>query len=413
MILIKNIKRICGLIPKSKTVLKGKEMAEAFSRDNAYLLIRNGMIAEIGSMDTLPVLSENTRIIDATGCFILPGFVDSHTHIVFAETREMEYVDRLKGMTYEQIAANGGGILNSAKKLNETSEDELFETAWGRLRQMIAWGTLGVEIKSGYGLTIEGELKMLRVIQRLKNKSPIPVKSTFLGAHAIPLQYKEKRSEYINILIQDLLPKIAEENLADYCDVFCDKGFYTTYETDTILKAAASFGLKAKIHANELGISGGVQVGVANNAISVDHLENIGPEEILCLRQSNTIATVLPGTSFFLGIPYAPARLMIDEGLAVCIASDFNPGSSPCGRMSMMLSLACTQMKLLPEEALNATTINGAAALEMSDVAGSIAEGKKANLIITKPIQSLAALPYHFGNDMIEKVLIYGQEWIP
>ena len=316
---------------------------------------------------------------------------------------------RIKGKSYEEIAAAGGGILNSAKKLQAMSEDELFDNALIRLNEMMHYGTGALEIKSGYGLTVKDELKMLRVIQRLKKASPLTIKATFLGAHAIPAEYKQNRNGYIDLMITEMLPQIAAEKLADYCDVFCDQGFFTVGETDIILNAAAKFGLKAKIHGNELGLTGGVQVAVKNNALSVDHLEYTGDAEIECLKNSNTMPTALPNCSFFLGIPYAPFRKMIDAGLPVCLATDYNPGSSPNPRMSFVISLACTQMKLTPEEAINATTINGAYALELSKTHGSIAKGKVANVFITKQISSLAYIPYSFGVDMVESVIVDGK----
>jgi imidazolonepropionase len=329
--------------------------------------------------------------------------------LVFAKWREEEFEMRIKGKSYEEIAAAGGGILNSAKKLQSMSQDELFIKALERLNQVVKQGTGAIEIKSGYGLTVHDELKMLRVIAQLKTVSPIPIKATFLGAHAFPTEYKQNRKGYIDLIINEMLPNIAKENLSDYFDVFCDQGFYTVEETDLLLKAAAEYNLKPKIHANELGYTGGVQIGVKHNALSVDHLEYTRQEEIACLLNSNTMPVGLPNCSFFLGIPYMPARAMIDAGLPVCLASDYNPGSSPNGRMGFVVSLACTQMKLTIEEAINATTINGAYALELSETHGSITIGKKANIIITKPISSLAFMPYNFGNDSVESVLINGK----
>jgi imidazolonepropionase len=412
--LISNIKSIVGILDKNILLKKGAEMGVLNAIENAYLIIENDCIFWFGKMEVVSNAVQNitiTKEINANYGMLLPAFVDSHTHIVFAKWREEEFEMRIKGKSYEQIATAGGGILNSAKKLQSMSEDELFIKALERLHQVIKQGTGAIEIKSGYGLTVADELKMLRVITQLKSVAPIPVKATFLGAHAFPTEYKQNRKGYIDLIINEMLPNIAKENLADYFDVFCDQGFYTVEETDILLNAAAKYNLKAKIHANELGYTGGVQIGVKHKALSVDHLEYTGQEEIDCLLNSNTMPVGLPNCSFFLGIPYMPARKMIDAGLPVCLASDYNPGSSPNGRMGFVVSLACTQMKLTPEEAINATTINGAYAIELSGSHGSITIGKKANLIITKPISSLAYIPYNFGNDCVESVLINGKEF--
>jgi imidazolonepropionase len=408
-VLIKNIKALYGIIDDASTQKKsGKEMAQLNAIENAYLIIKDGIIADFGSMSNLPETSLPT--IDAKNGHVLPSFIDSHTHIVFAKSREEEFVMRIKGKSYEEIAAAGGGILNSARKLQAMSEDELFESAKERLFEVIKYGTGAIEIKSGYGLTVADELKMLRVVKRLKAISPITIKATFLGAHAIPAEYKQNREGYINLVINDMLPKVAAEDLADYCDVFCDQGFFTVEETERILIAAKKYGIKAKIHGNELGYTGGVQVAVKHQALSVDHLEYTGDAEIESLKTGNTMPVGLPNCSFFLGIPYAPGRKMIDTGLPFCLASDYNPGSSPNGRMSFVIALACTQMKLTPEEAINATTINGAYALELSHTHGSITKGKLGNVFITKPISSLAYIPYSFGVDLIDKVIIAGEE---
>jgi imidazolonepropionase len=408
-VLIKNIKALYGIINDASIQKKsGTEMAQLDTIENAYLLIEDGVISDFGSMSNLPETSVQT--IDANNGYVLPSFIDSHTHIVFARSREEEFVMRIKGKSYEEIAEAGGGILNSARKLQSMSEDELFESAKARLFEVISYGTGAIEIKSGYGLTVDDELKMLRVIKRLKAISPISIKATFLGAHAIPAEYKQNRDGYINLVINDMLPKVAAENLADYCDVFCDQGFFTVEETERILIAAKQYGIKAKIHGNELGYTGGVQVAVKHQALSVDHLEYTGDAEIESLKTGNTMPVGLPNCSFFLGIPYAPGRKLIDAGLPFCLASDYNPGSSPNGRMSFVLALACTQMKLTPEEAINATTINGAYALELSHTHGSITKGKLGNVIITKPIPSIAFIPYSFGIDMIDKVIITGAE---
>jgi imidazolonepropionase len=408
---IYNIQSLCGIIDDINITKKsGKDMSQLTCIDNAYLLIENGLIADYGVYsETISEQHNDAEKIDANGGHVLPCFVDSHTHIVFAKSREEEFIMRIKGKSYEEIAAAGGGILNSAKKLQTMSEDELFEEAKKRLFEVIDFGTGAIEIKSGYGLTVQDELKMLRVIKRLKEISPIAIKATFLGAHAFPLEFKQNRQGYIDLIINEMLPEIAKHQLADYCDVFCDQGFFTVDETSQILTAAAQFGLKAKIHGNELGYTGGVQVAVKHNAISVDHLEYTGDEEIACLKNSNTMPVGLPNCSFFLGIPYAPGRKMIDAGLPFCLASDYNPGSSPSGRMSFVVALACTQAKLTPEEAINATTINGAYALELSKTHGSITRGKVGNVIITKPIPSLAYIPYAFGVDPIAQILINGE----
>jgi len=411
-LLITEISSLAGIIENGALKLKGAEMAQFHVIADAWLWIENGKISDYGEMrnlDSSRFESIAHNRISAKDRFVLPCFVDSHTHIVFAKTREEEFVMRIKGKTYEEIAESGGGILNSAKRLQEMSEDELFVQAKQRLWDLIAFGTGAIEIKSGYGLTVVDELKMLRVIKRLKAISPIPIKATFLGAHAIPSAYKANRADYIRLIIEEMLPAVHAENLADYMDVFCDQGFFTPTETDALLEAAKSYGLKAKIHGNELGYTGGVQAAVRNHALSVDHLEYTGDDEIKCLLQSDTMPVALPGCSFFLGIPYAPLRKMIDAGLPVCLASDFNPGSTPNGRMGFVVALACTQMKLSPEEALNATTINGAYALELSHEIGSITRGKRANVFITKPMSSLAIMPYYFGVDQVSKVIINGE----
>jgi imidazolonepropionase len=410
--LVSNIKSLKGILAPEILLKKGSEMAHLESIDHAYLIIENDTIFSFGKMEDLANATQNITIsnqIDAKGGMVLPSFMDSHTHIVFAKWREEEFEMRITGKSYEEIAAAGGGILNSAKKLQNMSEAELFEQAHERLQQVIGQGTGAIEIKSGYGLTVKDEIKMLRVIAQLKQVSPIPIKATFLGAHAIPTEFKQNREGYIDLILNEMLPNIANEKLADYFDVFCDQGFYTVEETDLLLNAAAKYNLKPKIHANELGYTGGVQVGVKHNALSVDHLEYTGNEEIACLLNSKTMPVGLPNCSFFLGIPYMPARKMIDAGLPVCLASDYNPGSSPNGRMGFVVSLACTQMKITPEEAINATTINGAYAMELSHQYGSITKGKMANLIITKPISSLAYIPYNFGNDCVDRVIINGK----
>ncbi|MFN2457326.1 MAG: imidazolonepropionase [Chitinophagaceae bacterium] len=401
-------------------LLRGNDLQQLPCIDNAYLIIEDDEIAEYGEMKNFEFLRKKGIIgqnsdfefhFDATGRMILPCWCDSHTHLVFAVSREDEFVQKLKGTTYAEIAARGGGILNSARKLNETSEDELFNQAWERLEEVSKLGTGAIEIKSGYGLTVEGELKMLRVIKRLKASSKVLIKSTFLGAHAIPQEYKNNRQGYIDLIINQMLPAIAGENLADYVDVFCEEGFFTPAETETICRAGMQYGLKSKIHANQLHVSGGVQAGVKLSAMSVDHLESMDDDAINALANSATIGTLLPTAAFFLQLPLQPARRLIDEGCAIALASDFNPGSSPSGNMNLVVALSCIQMRMLPEEALNAATINGAYAMELQNEVGSITIGKKANLIITKPIPSIAYLPYAFGTNLIDKVMLQGQ-WL-
>ncbi len=391
-------------------IVKGESMKELVVLENAWLAIEGEKIADFGSMDEFPGISDwqGLDVIDATGKFVMPGWCDSHTHIVFAGSREGEFVDRIKGLTYEEIARNGGGILNSAKRLQQTSEEELVLSALKRLNEIMHMGTAAVEIKSGYGLSVEDELKMLRVIRELKKLSPLTIKATFLGAHAIPAEYKQNREKYIDLITEEMLPKVAEEKLADYCDVFCDRGFFTVEETQKILEKGNQLGLRPKIHANELDFSGGIQVGVKNNALSVDHLEFTGDEEIASLLKSSTMPTLLPSTAFFLGLHYPPARKMIDAGLPVALATDYNPGSSPSGKMTFILSLACVKMKMLPEEAINAATINSAYAMGVEDMHGTITPGKEASVFITKEIPSLGFIPYSYGSDLIDTVIVKG-----
>ena len=390
----------------SRLLARGQDMKMLPSIDNAWLLIEDGLIKAYGDMSSLDTSLNVDQTIDAKGGLVLPAWCDSHTHLVFAHSREHEFIDRINGLSYEAIAQRGGGILNSAKKLNAASEDELVDLALQRLDEVKALGTGAIEIKSGYGLCTEGELKMLRVIRRLKEHSNLTIKSTFLAGHAYPLEYRDNHEGFIKLIINDMLPKVADENLAEYIDVFCEKGFFSVDETDRILEAGVKYGLKPKVHANQLYNSGGIQIGVKHHAISVDHLETMDQEEIECLRHSNTMPTLLPGAAFFLAMHYQPARKIIDAGLPVALASDYNPGSCPSGNMNIILSLACSQMRMTPEEAINACTINGAAAMEVNDILGSIKVGKKANLIITKAIPSLAYLPYAFGTNLIEKVII-------
>ncbi len=384
------------------------------SISDAYLYIKEDKIAAFGRMADLEK-SEfraemlQSKMIDASGKLVLPCWCDSHTHLVYPASRETEFVDKIRGLSYEEIAGRGGGILNSARRLHDTSEQVLFEPALKRLEEIISYGTGAVEIKSGYGLSLEDELKMLRVIRRLKEVSPLAIKATFLGAHAVPLEYKANQAEYVDLVINEMIPMVAAEELADYIDVFCDRGFFTVEDTDRILNAGMKHGLRPKIHANELGVTGGVQVGVKYNALSVDHLEHIGEEEIECLKGTETMPTILPGASFFLGLPYSPARKMIDAGLPIAMASDFNPGSSPSGNMQFIFSLGCIKYKLLPEEVLNAITINGAYAMGLEEELGSIAVGKTANIIITKEIPSLEYMPYYYGANKVEMVILKGK----
>jgi len=408
-LLIQNIGLLVQAEKRPRQVVKGAEMRQLPTIPNAFLLVENDRIAAFGPMERRPERADT--VIDASGRLVLPSWCDAHTHLVFPAPRDEEFVDRIRGLSYEEIARRGGGILHSAHQMRQMTEETLLESTWQRLCEVMSQGTGAIEIKSGYGLTLEGELKMLRVIRRLKALSPIPIKATFLGAHALPEEYRTRRGDYVDLVIHQMLPRIAEEGLADYCDVFCDRGFFTPQETERILKAAWRYGLKPKIHANELANSGGVQVGVAQGAVSVDHLECIGAEEIALLRASLTIPTLLPACAFFLGIPYAPARQLIDAGLPVALASDYNPGSAPSGRMAFVVSLACIQMKMLPEEAINAATLNGARAMELEAEYGSIAVGKKANLFITRPMTTPAQLPYFFGTDPVETVILNGQIW--
>lgn len=406
--LISNIKLLVNTREESR-LLRGTELSNLPCIKDAFLIIEDDRIAEYGAMkDVRFRVADFTSHFDATGKMVFPSWCDSHTHLVFAGSRENEFVDKIKGLYYAEIAAKGGGILNSAKKLNATPEDELYKESYKRLKEVISLGTGAIEIKSGYGLSVEGEMKILRVIQRLKRNANIPIRATFLGAHAIPLEYKENRQDYIDLVINDMLPVIANEKLADYIDVFCEEGFFTPQETEQICNAGKAIGLKPKIHANQLSVSGGVQAGVKVNAVSVDHLESMDDEAINALSNSSTIGTLLPSAAFFLRMAYQPARKLIDNNCAIALASDFNPGSSPSGNMNFVVSLSCIQMKLLPEEAINAATLNGAYAMELQNELGSITGGKKANLILTKEIPSLAYLPYSFGSNLIDRVMIDG-----
>lgn len=405
-LLIKNIKQLVQVREEANSPVRGKDMSQLPSIDNAWVLVKHGIIKDYGSMDSCP--EDPKAVIDATGKLVLPAWCDSHTHLVFADTREDEFVGRIKGLSYQEIAAAGGGILNSAKKLASKSESELIASAAERLNEIMRLGTGAVEIKSGYGLSVEGELKMLRVIKHLKENHPLTIKATFLGAHAIPAEHKQNREEYIRLIIEEMLPVIAEEGLADYIDVFCETNYYTPEETSRILEAGINYGLKPKIHVNQFTSIGGIQVGIKNNSISVDHLEVMTEQDKKDLAKSNVIPTALPSCSFFLGIPYAPAREMIEADLPLCLATDYNPGSTPSGNIPFVLSLACLRMKLLPEEAINAVTMNGACAMELQNELGSITKGKRANLIITKPINSINNIPYSFGSNLIDQVIIDG-----
>ena len=404
-----NIKQLVGT--REQTVLlRGAALAQLPSIENAFLLIEDRLIADYGHMHELAIKipSLPVNVVDMAGQFVLPAWCDSHTHLVFAKSREEEFVDKISGKTYAEIAAKGGGILNSAKILNETSEDDLFRTGMLRLKEVAAMGTGAIEIKSGYGLSVEGELKMLRVIKRLKEQSDLSIKSSFLGAHTYPLLFRENHQGYIDSIIDEMLPIIAAEKLADYIDVFCEEGFFSVAEMETICRAGAAYGLKPKLHVNQLSSLGGIQAGTGLGAVSLDHLETMTDEDIRSLADSDTIATLLPTAAFFLRMNYQPARKLIDAGAAIALASDYNPGSSPSGNMNFVVALSCIQMKMMPGEAINAATNNGAFAMELQDEAGSISIGKKANLIFTKPIHSIAYLPYSFGHNLIDKVMING-----
>lgn len=414
-LLVKNIRQIAGLLSDDIQLLRGSAMQELHTIDHAFLWAEGDRIADFGSMD-LPVFRHYEavaqQIVDAGNGWLLPSFCDAHTHLVYPASREIEYVDKIKGLSYEEIARRGGGILNSARLMATTTEEQLLHDALHRLDEIAAYGTGAVEIKSGYGLNTENEIKMLRVIRELRQHSPLQIVSTFLGAHAIPEDYKGRQEEYVDLIINEMIPMVAGEELAEFIDVFCDKGFFTEEDTDRILNAGMKYELRPKIHANELARSGGIQVGVKYNALSVDHLEFTFDEEIEVLKSSDTIPTILPGAAFFLNMPLAPARKMIDAGLPVAFGSDFNPGSSPSGNMQLVLSMACIQYRLLPAEAINATTINGAAAMDLSHLTGSITKGKLANFFITQPMPSLEFFPYYYGTNKVRMAFLNGKRII-
>ena len=414
-LLIKNIKKLVQVETKPVLLRAGKDMQTVKCIDNAFLLTDGDKIVDFGKMSKLTeeVLAQckhKIQEIDATGRMVFPSFCDSHTHIVYKGSREIEYNDKIKGLSYEEIAKRGGGILNSVQKLRKASEEELFDEAWQRLEEIISFGTGAVEIKSGYGLSTEDELKSLRVIRRLKEKSPLTIRATFLGAHGVPEEYKGRQGEYVDLIINEMIPMVAAEDLADYVDVFCDRGFFTPEETERILMQGIKYGMRPKIHANELANSGGIQVGVKYNSLSVDHLEHTGPEEIKCLLGSETMPTFLPGAAFFLNMVYGPARQMIDAGLPVALASDYNPGSSPSGNMQFILSMGCVNYRMTCEESINATTLNTAYAMGVSQTHGTIAKGKVANFYITKPIPTIEFMPYSFGSNKVEQVFLNGKK---
>lgn len=406
--LIINIKELLQIREAGITKVSGKEMADLPLLNNAFLLIEDNIIADFGTMDVCPD-SNGMHIIDATGKVVLPAWCDSHTHIVYAGNRVQEFVDRINGLSYEEIFNRGGGILNSSKKLNETTEEDIYLQSKSRLEEVMQQGTGAVEIKSGYGLTVEGELKMLRVIQRLKQEYPVAIKATFLGAHAFPAEYKENHTGYIDLIVNEMLPKIAEEKLADYIDAFLETGYFSVEETERIMEAGQKYGLPAKIHVNQFTAINGIEACVKHNALSVDHLEIVTDEDIEVLKNSITMPVALPTCSFFISIPYTPARKMLDAGLPLALATDFNPGTTPSGNMNLVVATACIKMKMTPEEAINAATLNGAYAMGISETHGSITKGKRANLIITKPLTSYYQLPYAFGTNLIESVMIEGK----
>lgn len=408
--LIRNIKKLVGVETHRRAKVAGADMGTLACIEEAFLLIRDGRIADFGPTSNAPASDE--PVIDAAGRMVFPAFCDAHTHIVYAGSRELEYMDKIRGLSYEEIARRGGGILNSVKRLHETGEEALYREALARVDEIMAGGTGAVEIKSGYGLNVEDELKILRVVRRLKESSPLTVRATFLGAHAVPEAYAGRRTEYVDAIIDEMLPLVAAEGLADYVDVFCERGFFTVEDAERILTAARACGFGVKVHANQLSRSGGIQAGVKYGAVSVDHLDFTGAEEIACLKQADTMPVLLPGSNFFLSQPYPPARAMIDAGLPVALASNYNPGSSPSGDMKFVLSLACIQMRMTPEEAIQAATLNGAYAMGLSDTHGSIARGKIANVFITKPVPSIEFIPYAFTTPLVDTVILNGRQAI-
>ncbi len=410
--LITNIKELCGIVEDGSLWKAGSAMSDVKRIKNAYLLIKGSKIADYGEMNSpkyWEYLAQERKVVDAKGGLVLPAFCDSHTHLVYANSREMEFCDKIRGLSYEEIAKRGGGILNSAKATAAASEEELYESAMQRLDEIMRMGTGAVEIKSGYGLTTESELKLLRVIRRMKENSPMTIKANFLGAHGIPMEYRGHQEDYVDLVINEMIPLVAAEDLADFIDVFCDKGFFTVEDTERILMAGIKYGMRPKIHANEMAVSGGVQVGVKYGAISVDHLEQMGKEEIEALKGSDTMPTVLPGCAFFLNLPLSPVRDMINAGLPVAMASDFNPGTSPSGNMQFVLSCACIRYRMTPEEALNATTLNTAYAMDVSRELGSITKGKIANVIITNPMTQLEFMPYYYGANKVQTMILKGK----
>jgi len=408
-ILIKNIQQLLQVRESSISWVAGKDMKHLPSLENAWILIEDDVISDYGSMDTFPTIEVN-ETIDATGRIVLPTWCDSHTHLVYAGNREQEFVNRINGMSYHEIAENGGGILNSAKKLQATSEEDLYEQSVHRLKEVMQMGTGAIEIKSGYGLTPEAEMKMLRVAKKLGEDFPITVKTTFLGAHAVPSKYKENKSGYIDLIVNEMLPKIAEEKLASYVDVFCEEGYFSVADTERILSEAKKYNLIPKIHVNQFTILGGIALGVKYNALSVDHLEVLNQDDINALQGSKTMPVALPSCSYFLSIPYTPGRELIDAGLPLALATDYNPGSTPSGNMNFVVATACIKMKLTPEEAINAATLNGAYAMGLEKTHGSITRGKKANIMITKEIPSYGYIPYSFGSNLIDTVIINGEK---
>lgn len=406
--IIKNIKELCQVEEAPRQKVCGSEMAAMQTIKDAYLIIEDDKILDFGGMSSLKEQTFDHEV-NAEGRMVLPSFCDSHTHLVYSGSREVEYIDKIRGLSYEEIARRGGGILNSAKRVQDASEEELYDDAMMRLQQMIGYGSGAVEIKSGYGMTVEAEMKMLRVIRRLRETSPLTIRATLLGAHGVPMEYRGRQDAFVDLVVREMIPQAAAEGLADFVDVFCDEGFFTVGDTERMLEAGAKYGLRAKIHANELACSGGIQVAVKYDALSCDHLEYTGEAEIECLKGSNTMPTVLPGAAFFLNMRHAPVRQMIDAGLPVAMASDCNPGSSPSPNMQLILSMACVNYRMLPEEAFNATTINSAYAMGVSDQLGSIARGKRANFYITKPISTYEYMPYAYGENKVDVAFLNGR----